>query len=150
MRELVHKYMVSHSSQLSFTKNLGWQLMSRTICFLSCRWYHRSTSSVQALKSTINVYKPPSAEFQEGVFTKFDAPTIVIGDFNSHSTMWGYSDNVSEGEKLVNWMTREDFSLLYSATDPKTFRSARWIRSYNPDLCFLSKDSDGSNIPATR
>lgn len=100
--------------------------------------------------SIINVYKPPSEEFSSNVLPSFDKPTIVIGDFNSHNTLWGYSNNDTDGENVVNWMTREDFSLLYDATDPKTFRSARWRRSYTPDLGFISKDADGNVMPATR
>lgn len=56
----------------------------------------------------VNVYKPPSVEFDQNVFPRFDKPSIVLGDFNH--TLWGYDDIDQDGTNLVNWMTREDFS----------------------------------------
>lgn len=98
----------------------------------------------------MNVYKPPSAEFDEQVFPSLNSPSIVLGDFNSHNTIWGYENNDCDGDKLFNWMIREDFSLLLNASDPGTFHSARWNRSYTPDLCFVSKDNEGNTLPANR
>lgn len=37
--------------------------------------------------SIINVYKPPSADFDDQVFPSFEKPSVVIGDFNSHNTV---------------------------------------------------------------
>lgn len=98
----------------------------------------------------VNVYKPPSAEFQQNVLPRFENPSIVLGDFNSHHTLWGYDDIDQDGTNLVDWMTREDYVLLHSATVPGTLMSRRWNRTYSPDLCFLSKDLNGHTIPATR
>lgn len=100
--------------------------------------------------TVVNVYKPPSAEFDQNVFPRFEKPSIVLGDFNSHHILWGYDEIDQDGTNLVNWMAREDYSLLHSASDPGTFFSRRWNRSYSPDLCFLSKDLNGTTIPATR
>lgn len=30
-------------------------------------------------------------------------PGIFTGEFNSHSTEWGYNEEDQNGEKLVNW-----------------------------------------------
>lgn len=80
--------------------------------------------------SIINVYKPPSADFDDQVFPSFEKPSVVIGDFNSHNTFWGYESSDRGGTRLFDWMTREDYSLGHNATDPGTFRSARYNRSY--------------------
>lgn len=64
--------------------------------------------------------------------------------------LWGYDDIDQDGTNLMNWMMREDYSLLHSASDPGTFFSKRWNRTYSPDLCFLSKDMYGTAVPATR
>ena len=98
----------------------------------------------------INVYKPPSATFAPEVLPKFEKPSIVLGDFNSHHTLWGYPANDTDGLKVAVWMARDDYSLLYNATDPGTFHSRRWNQSYSPDLCFVSRDLDGQIMPATR
>lgn len=94
----------------------------------------------------VNLYKPPSMNFENEVLPQFEKPSYVGGDFNSHNPLWGYND----GHKVADWMIREDYTLLYNSTDPGTFCSARWNRSFTPDLCFVSKDDNGNPIPATR
>lgn len=81
---------------------------------------------------------------------QFEKPSYVGGDFNSHNPLWGYNDTSQDGLKVADWMIREDFILLYNSTDPGTFCSARWNRSFTPDLCFVSKDENGNTLPATR
>lgn len=98
----------------------------------------------------VNVYKPPSMEFGTHVLPNFDKPSFVGGDFNSHNPLWGYNDTNQDGLKVADWMIREDLTLLFNSTDPGTFRSTRWNRSSTPDLCFVSKNADGSIQPATR
>lgn len=101
-------------------------------------------------ETIVNVYKPPSMEFGTEVLPIFEKPFFVGGDFNSHNPLWGYNDTNRDGLNVADWMIREDLTLLYNSTDPGTFRSARWNRSYTPDLCFVSKNIDGSAQPATR
>ncbi|CAH1277303.1 Hypp9553 [Branchiostoma lanceolatum] len=55
---------------------------------------------VKANNITItSVYKPPPTPFKwpEDLSTD-DGVHLVIGDFNSHSTNWGYSDTNKDGE----------------------------------------------------
>ena len=101
-------------------------------------------------QTIVNVYKPPSAQFGSEVMPKFSSPSLVIGDFNSHNPLWGYDDTDEDGLRVANWMMREDYSLVFNSSDPGTFHSARWNRSYSPDLCFVSKDINGSPTPASR
>ena len=101
-------------------------------------------------QTLVNVYKPPSADFGNEVLPHFEKPSIICGDFNSHNPLWGYDDTNNDGLKVADWMTREDLSLIFNVGDPGTFKSGRWNRSYTPDLCFVSKDSDGNAITATR
>ena len=87
----------------------------------------------------ISVYKPPPTSFywppNIGIDNK---PTVVIGDFNSHSTKWGYIKNDDNGDKVENWAAKNDLSLLHKAKDITSFSSARWKRGYNPNLVFVS------------
>ncbi|UYV73649.1 hypothetical protein LAZ67_11000188 [Cordylochernes scorpioides] len=41
-------------------------------------------------------------------------PAIVLGDFNSHHTLWGYSSTDNEGESLNDWMEINDMQFLYA------------------------------------
>ena len=65
-------------------------------------------------------------------------PHIVIGDFNSHSTTWGYTSTTNEGEAVEQWADSGDFTLIHDAKLPKSFNSARWKKGYNPNLIFAS------------
>lgn len=101
-------------------------------------------------ETIVNVYKPPSMEFGADVLPNFEKPFFVGGDFNSHNPLWGYSDTNRDGLNVSAWIIREDLTLLFNSTDPGTFRSARWNRSYTPDLSLISKNTDGSAQTASR
>lgn len=85
-----------------------------------------------------NVYKPPNLIWSSPPLPIFDKPTIYVGDFNSHSDIWGYDDNDINGDTLNDWINANNFSLIYSHQDKKTFLSARWKKEYNPDLCIVT------------
>ena len=54
---------------------------------------------------------------------------IVIGDFDSHSTTWGYTGTDNEGEAVEQWADSCDFTLIHDAKLPKSFNSARWKKA---------------------
>ena len=90
--------------------------------------------------SVTSVYKPPLSPF-----THTELPDrckrkhhISIGDFNAHSTMWGYAANDSDGEAVESWLESNHLTLIHDAKLPKSFHSARWKRGYNPDLVCVS------------
>ena len=62
---------------------------------------------------------------------------MLIGDYNANST---------DGECLVGWANANNLSLLYNPKDAASFHSGRWNTSTNPDLAFVSIDSD-SRLP---
>lgn len=65
-----------------------------------------------------NVYKPPSAEFDDALFPSFEKSSVVIDDFNSHNTLWGYDDNDRDGIKLFNTtQTIQVHSIQQGGTD---------------------------------
>ena len=88
-----------------------------------------------------SVYKPPNRQFQ---FDNSDSPdynntNIVIGDFNSHRTTWGYSSTDENGDLVEEWSDAHHLGLIH---DPKlscSFNSSCWKWGYNPDLSFISK-----------
>ena len=85
-----------------------------------------------------SVYKPPNDQFELPALGHRNLPHIVIGDFNSHSTTWGYTNTDNEGEAVEQWADSCDFTLIHDAKLPKSFNSARWKKGYNPDLIFVS------------
>ena len=94
-----------------------------------------------------SVYKPPDIDF---IFTNplpnpHNKAQIVIKDFNSHSTQLGYTETNSDGEAVEVWMDANQLSLIHDPKQPSSFNSARWKRSFNPDLTFTSNHISGSS-----
>ena len=123
------------------------------------KWNHIRTSeenSIYTIETQVgnlhvtNIYKPPNTIWPTPVLHSPNHPTIYIGDFNSHNTMWGYNDNDTQGEELADWSEAEGLELVFDAKQRGTFRSARWNREYNPDLCFISTDQNGTTLPISR
>ena len=55
-----------------------------------------------------------------------------IGDFNCHSTNWGY--DVMDGNR------NNHLSLIHDPKLPHSFSSGRWKREYNPDIGFINQN----------
>uniref|UniRef100_A0A2S2NWX7 Endonuclease/exonuclease/phosphatase domain-containing protein n=1 Tax=Schizaphis graminum TaxID=13262 RepID=A0A2S2NWX7_SCHGA len=73
-----------------------------------------------------NVYKPPSTNWSHYMLPTPQCPTVYVGDFNSHSTNWGYTTENEDEERLCNWATLNRLHLLYDAKQGGTFVSGRW------------------------
>ena len=95
------------------------------------------TTEVEGVNIT-NVYKPPGTRLCLDSLPRFQQPCIYAGDFNCHSTTWGYSSTNTDGTTLEHWASNTDVTLLYDPKQPRSFRSARWGTSTNPDLGFAN------------
>lgn len=99
------------------------------------------STSVQLENTVItNVYKPPSVSWPDLIPIVPTNDNIIIGDFNSHHTSWGYCQNDENGNKLTEWAEAYNLTQLYDPKDRGTFHSARWNQDYSPDLCFASSN----------
>ena len=87
-----------------------------------------------------SLYRPPPEPFQLPPLGQRIKPHIVIGDFNSHSTLWGYTTTDSNGEAVEQWADSNRLSLIHNAKLPKLLNSAIWNKGYNPDLIFVSSN----------
>ena len=109
------------------------------------------TATVKVGDITItNIYKPPKTNWPSPALQTHTHPEVHAGDFNSHHSSWGYAKDDENGEQLDMWASACDRYLLHDAKQPGTFHSSRWRRDYNPDLCFLSKTSNGRPLHASR
>ena len=86
-----------------------------------------------------SVYKPPNEKLVIPALRYRNLPHIVIGYFNSHITIWGYTNTDDNGEVVEQWVDSCTLTLIHNAKLSKLFNSARWKRGYNPDLIFVSK-----------
>ena len=68
-----------------------------------------------------SVYKPPPSAFvfHQTVPHVHSKPQIIIGDFNSHSTQWGYRETNKDGEAVEMWMDKDQVSLIHDPKLPK-------------------------------
>ena len=95
--------------------------------------------------SIISVYKPPAVPFDWPMNHKIDNQAcLILGDFNSHNTTWGYNRTNTDGDAVERWAIDKDLCLLYNPKDEPSFQSARWRRGYNPDLIFVSSRHFGN------
>nr|KAG5704148.1 hypothetical protein BaRGS_009678 [Batillaria attramentaria] len=68
---------------------------------------------------------------------------LIVGDFNSHSTCWGYDETDRRGDEVEDWQIDTNMILLNDPEDPPTFFSRRWISTSTPDLAFSTEDLSG-------
>lgn len=89
-----------------------------------------------------SVYKPPRIDFSFNQPKNFccKATKLVIGDFNCHSTSWGYKETDKSGEDLENWAESTGMKLIHDPKKPHSFSSGRWHRGFNPDNIFVSEN----------
>ena len=65
---------------------------------------------------------------------------FVMGDFNSHNALWGYTSTDNDGEAVGLWAKTNNLLLIHNAKLTKSFNSAIWKKGYNPDLIFASSN----------
>jgi len=80
------------------------------------------------------------------VLSRCQHPGVYIGDFNAHSTKWGYSSEDEGEERLVNWSQINRMFLISDAKQGGTFDSDRWGTTKYPDLCFITSDESGQPL----
>ena len=112
---------------------------------------HQSNSYVTATEvsgiTVVNIYKPPGVEWPTPALPILPHPTVYAGDFNSHSTEWGYRVSDKAGDQLSQWASDNSSHLLNDPKQKGTFHSARWKKDYSPDLCFVTCDDEHQPLP---
>ena len=87
-----------------------------------------------------SVYKPPAVQFLLPPPGNRNMPHIVIGDFNSHNTLWRYTSTDNDGEAVELWAESNNLSLIHNVMLLKSFNSAIWKKGYNTDLIVASSN----------
>ena len=65
------------------------------------------TTEVEGVNIT-NVYKPPVTRLCLDSIPRYQQPCIYAGDFNCHSTTWGYGSTNTDGTTLEHWASNTD------------------------------------------
>ena len=93
-----------------------------------------------------NLYCPPDKDLSLQMMDTPPENCLVIGDFNSHSTCWGYDETDRRGDEVEDWQIESNMLLLNDPEDPPTFFSRRWITTSTPDLAFATEDLSRKTI----
>merc|ERR1719239_1002338 len=65
-----------------------------------------------------NVYSPQDKQLSLNLMTIPSENCLVIGDFNSHSTSWGYQENDNRGNEVEDWQLDNNLILINDPEDP--------------------------------
>lgn len=109
---------------------------------------HTEVNDIEILSVELNgcivlsIYKPPGADFLFSPPDNYNNQQVhfIVGDFNSHSNVWGYVEDDSNGEAVLTWADSNQLNLVHDNKLPPSFNSGRWKRGYNPDLIFVSEN----------
>lgn len=85
-----------------------------------------------------NIYCPADKELSLQRLQTPQENCIVLGDFNSHSTNWGYNETDKRGDEVEDWQIDSKMLLLNDPEDPPSFYSRRWLTTSTPDLAFAT------------
>ena len=86
------------------------------------------------------MHKPPPEPFRFPALGQRNKPHVLIEDFKSHSTLWGYTTINSDGESVEQWAYSNSLSLIHNAKLQKSLNCAIWKMGYNPDIIFVSSN----------
>ena len=106
------------------------------------------TTEVEGVNIT-NVYKPPGTRLCLDSIPRYQQPCTYAGDFNCHSTTWGYSSNNTDSTTLEHLASNAEVTLLY---DPLSTMGhidksrSGFCQSWN--MCELASARTLSEVPA--
>ena len=66
--------------------------------------------------------------------------TVIAGDLNGHSPLWGYSDHNNTGRKIEEICQSSNLELLQDEDSTKTLLHRRHGTLHRPDLTLVSAD----------
>ena len=88
--------------------------------------------------SVNSYYKHHNQAFDFRSSTTDTSLQVIICDFNSHNTEWGYISTNDDGTLVERWCDANSLTLIHDPKLHKSFYSARWKQGYNPDQSFVS------------
>ena len=95
------------------------------------------TITVNTLKRDIllvNYYCPNNVNLALHNTHVRDNNFIIMGDFNSHSQIWGYDHIDARGEEIEAWQDDKNLTLINQPYDTPTFYSRCWHTTSTPDI----------------
>ena len=94
----------------------------------------------KSVVTIFNLYCPVDKDLSLQTMDLPPENCLVVGDFNSHSSSWGYDETDQRGDEVEDWQIESNLLLLNGPEDPPTFFSRRWLTTSTPDLAFATED----------
>ena len=86
----------------------------------------------------VNCYCAPNKEMRLQLIPISENGSLILGDFNSHSTNWGYKSTDKRGEQLEDWMIENRLLLVNKPDDKPTHFHRAWKTTSHPDLAIAT------------
>ena len=87
-----------------------------------------------------NIYCPPSSTLNFMEQSTLYRKTVIAGDLNGHSPLWGYTDLDNTGKKIEELCQSTNLVLLQDENSTKTLLHRRHGTLHRPDLTLVSAD----------
>ena len=87
-----------------------------------------------------NLYSPPPKTLSLHNIKPDGERWMIVGDFNSHSPIWGYPVLDSKGEEVEDWIITNQMVLINPPDDPHTYNFRAWRTTSCPDLAIATND----------
>ena len=97
-------------------------------------WYGNNKLNI------FNIYSPPGKPFNFLDSRTTFSKTIITGDFNGHSPLWGYEDTNDTGRRIEELCSSTNLILLQDKDSPKTLLHKVHGTLHRPDLTLVSAD----------
>ena len=90
--------------------------------------------------SIYNLYSPPPKALHLHAIQLEEEIWIIMGDFNSHSSSWGYPDLDPKGDEVEDWIITSQMVLINRPGEPHTYYPRAWRKTRCPDLAIPTDD----------
>ena len=97
-------------------------------------WYDNNRFTIY------NIYCPPSSTLNFLDQTTSFKKTVIAGDLNGHSPLWGYTDRDNTGKKIEELCQSTNLMILQDENSAPTLRHRRHGTLHRPDLTLVSAD----------
>ena len=87
-----------------------------------------------------NIYSPPGKILNFPVTDTTFHKTVITGDFNGHSRLWGYKDINETGKKIEELCSSTNLMLMQDENSPPTLLHKVHGTLHRPDLTLVSAD----------
>ena len=86
-----------------------------------------------------SIYKTPNTPFTYKDPLCHQSIEIIMGDFNSHNTIWGYDETNENGKAVESWMDVNNLELIHDPKQPSSFNIKGISVATTPISCLLVK-----------